>query len=310
MLGSLIYAIIWMSPLLPLGHQASLRWLRNDGSTTCISEHELAAAVTARLGGSPKQVTRSALVIDGEIAPSATGWRVVIHTTDAHGAVLGQRELNEAAADCRAIDDKLVLVIALIVDPELLDAVAVPPVAPNRGEVVAPRAPWQFGASVAAVTSRGMLPGFGFGASVAAVIEPPHAWPLELGATLWPRTRGFAAPGGATFLQLTGGGALCPRLVARVSACIGAQAGELRATGFGYDQNESQRQFLFDATAELRLNWSLRAGPLPIGARIGVGTWVPLSRPRFVFRDAGRDVPIYQPAPASLVSELVLWAHF
>lgn len=310
MLGSLIYAIVWMSPVLPLGHQASLRWLQGEGATSCISEHELAAAVTARLGGSPKQVTRSALVIEGEIAPNAAGWRVAIHTTDAHGAVLGQRELNEAAADCRAIDDKLVLVIALIVDPELLDAVAVPTVAAKRAVVVAPGAPWQFGAAVAAVTSRGMLPGFGFGAAIAAVIEPPHGWPIELGATLWPRARGFAAPGGATFLQLTGGAALCPRLVARVSACIGAQAGELRATGFGYDQNQSQRQFLVDATAELRLDWSLRDGPLAIGARIGVGAWVPFSRPRFVFRAGGQDVPVYQPASASLVSELALWAHF
>ncbi|MEP6860271.1 MAG: hypothetical protein ABJE66_06615 [Deltaproteobacteria bacterium] len=200
--------------------------------------------------------------------------------------------------------------IALIVDPELLDAVAVPPVTITRAVVVAARAPWQFGAAVAAVTSRGMLPGFGFGAAVAAMMEPPQVWPIELSATLWPRDREFAAPGGATFLQLTGGAALCPRLVAGVSACLGAQAGELRAIGFGYDQNQSQRQFLVDATAELRLDWSLRDGPLAIGARIGIGTWVPFSRPRFVFRDAGQDVPVYQPASASLVSELALWAHF
>jgi len=307
MLGSLMVAIMWMSPPLPLGHDVSLRWIQGAGATTCIGERDLAAAVAARLGDkAAAHGVASGLVIDGEISPSASGWNAEIHTADAHGAALGQRELREPAADCRAIDDKLVLVIALIVDPELLDEVAAP-VSAHRAVEAVPRAPWRFGGGVSALAARGLLPGFGFGTALAAVIEPPRGWPIEIGATLWPRDRGLAGPGGATFLQLTGGAALCPRLVGPVSVCVGAQAGEVRARGFGYDQNELRHELVVDATAALRVEWHFHDA---IGARVSAGAWVPLSRPRFVFQQGGADVQVYQPSVAALVTEIALFAQF
>src|SRR5262249_53764550 len=150
----------------------------------------LAAAVIARLGGAAARDGAGGVVIDGEVAPSATGWRAAIRTTNARGELLGQRELREPAADCRAFDDKLVLVVALIVDPELLDE---PAAARSQAAVVgAPDVPWRFGAAASVLAARGLLPGFAFGTAVAAVLEPPRGWPIELGATLWPYDRGFA----------------------------------------------------------------------------------------------------------------------
>src|SRR5664279_1730649 len=217
MFGSLAFAIIWMTPL-TIGHDVALQWVQHDGASTCIGDRELAAAVTARLGNAGAH-GQTKLVIAGEIAPSGSGWTAAIHTADEHGVVLGQRDLHEPAADCRALDDKLVLVLALIIDPELLDEAPAPPTpapAPptiERVVQVAPKPPWHFGASVAGLASRGMLPGFGFGTAITAQIEPPRGWPIEISATLWPHDRADAAAGGATLLQLTGGLALCPRLV-------------------------------------------------------------------------------------------------
>jgi hypothetical protein len=69
MLGSLLLAIIWMSPPLPLGHHASLQWTQREGANTCIGESDLAAAVVARLGGAAGHSGIGGIVIDGEIAP-------------------------------------------------------------------------------------------------------------------------------------------------------------------------------------------------------------------------------------------------
>ncbi|HET9991025.1 MAG TPA: hypothetical protein VFQ65_20980, partial [Kofleriaceae bacterium] len=176
MFGALASAIIWMAPLL-VGHDVALRWIQSEGASACIGDRELAAAVTARLGGASNH-GRARIVISGDIAPAGSGWTAAIRTEDDHGGVLGQRDLHESSSDCRAIDDKLVLVIALIIDPDLLDETPVPTVT-KPAAVIVPREPWRFGAGVAALASRGMLPGFGFGTAVVAMISPPHVWPIE-----------------------------------------------------------------------------------------------------------------------------------
>jgi hypothetical protein len=325
MFGSLALAIIWMSPPVLVGPDVTLRWTQREGAAACIDDRALAAAVTARLGGAPDR-GHSRIVIDGEIAPvepaaAGAGWTAAIRTADARGHALGERELHETAADCHAIDDKLVLVIALIIDPALLDsAPASPPppaspASPERPRAIAatsiavppPREPWRFGASVAALATGGMLPGIAFGSAIAVRLDPPRGWPVELSATVWPRDRAFAAAGGATLLELTGGAAVCPHVVGPVSACVGAQAGEVRARGFGYDQNQLQHELVVDGTVELRLDWRLGAA---LGARVGAAAWVPVSRPRFVVQESSADVMVYQPAVVALVSGITVWTRF
>jgi hypothetical protein len=274
-----------------IDHDVAMKW-RHDAA--CIDDRELARAVTARLGSTPER-GRARIVIDGEITPSASGWTAAIRTTDARGHVLGQRELHETGADCHAIDDTLVLVIALIVDPDLLAEQAAP----------LPREPWQYGAEVSALVARGLIPGFGFGTSITATIGPPWG-SIEISGVVWPRDHAEAAPGGAEMLQLTGGVAVCPRLVGPVSACVGAQAGELRARGFGYDQNLLEHELVVDGTSELRLD--LKLGKL--GVRLGAGAWVPLLRPRFVFARGDANVMVFQPAAAAVVSEIAFWVRF
>ncbi len=286
----------------------ALRWTSASG---CIGDRELADAVTARLGRADHP-GRASIVIDGSIAPSETGWTASIRTSDEHGAVLGQRDLHEPAANCREIDDKLVLVLALIIDPELFEEPAqtpTPPTPPPRRArpVVTARAPWRFGASVVGLVAAGMLPGVAVGTGLAATIEPSNAWPIEIAAILWPYDRAIAAPGGVKMLELTGGVAICPHLVGTLSACVGAQAGEVRARGYGYDRNQLQHELVADGTLMLRLERRFAPG---LGARLDAGVWVPISRPKFVTRAGTTDMVVYQPAPAAFVSAIALWTQF
>jgi hypothetical protein len=160
--------------------------------------------------------------------------------------------------------------------------------------------------SVAALAAGGVLPGVAFGTEVAARLEPPRGWPIELSATLWPYDRARAASGGATLFELTGGAAVCPHVVGPVSACAGVQAGEVRARGFGFDQDQLQHELVVDGTVELRLDWRLGA---ELGLRLGAAAWVPASRPRFVVHETG-DVMVYQPAVVALVSGITVWKQF
>src|SRR5207244_1511731 len=115
---------------------------------------------------------------------------------------------------------------------------------------------WRFGADAGVLAAYGLLPGLTFGALLAVALEPPRGWPIELSLAIWPYDRGYAAPGGARFLELTAGVALCPWLAGRrVSACAGLQAGAVRAAGFGFDRDERQLDAIADATLELRLDW-------------------------------------------------------
>jgi hypothetical protein len=100
---------------------------------------------------------------------------------------------------------------------------------------------------------------------------------------------------------------VCPRLVGSVSACAGVEAGEVRAQGFGYSQNQLQHELLVDGTVALRLDWPIGRDA---GARFGAGAWIPVSRPRFVFHEANADIMVYQPAVVAAVTEIALWTRF
>src|SRR5688572_24899885 len=95
-----------------------LRWTRGPGAESCIDAQMLATAVEERLGRVvfAEQAT-PAVIIEAHVARATAGWHVAIAVRSADGKPLGARELDEPAADCRALDEALSLVIALIVDP-------------------------------------------------------------------------------------------------------------------------------------------------------------------------------------------------
>lgn len=98
---------------------SSLSWVRLPGAESCISTRALAEAVEARLR---RPVIISAaqadLSIEGRISPLESGFRAVVVVSSPDGAVLGERTIDQEVDDCRVLDERLALVIAVMIDPE------------------------------------------------------------------------------------------------------------------------------------------------------------------------------------------------
>ncbi|WP_437736501.1 hypothetical protein [Sorangium sp. So ce1335] len=100
---------------------SSLAWVRMPGAEACIDARTLALAVERRLGRVAfVPPTLGEVAIEGRIERSQESgvWRATIRVFGAGGAAIGSREIEAAHVDCRAIDDQLELVIALLVDPD------------------------------------------------------------------------------------------------------------------------------------------------------------------------------------------------
>ena len=103
-----------------------LNWVRLPGAEQCLGWKELAARVEARLDATLFQrPTDAELSLDGYVAPrEGGGFAARLAVIDAQGEVLGERTLESKEPSCRALDDAIVLVIAVTLDPDsrLLDA--------------------------------------------------------------------------------------------------------------------------------------------------------------------------------------------
>lgn len=99
----------------------ALNWVREPGAETCMSSQMLARAIEQLLGPVFERPAEAELAIEGRIARDehAASWHVSIRVTDAHGAVLGTRELSSSDASCHAVDAQVVLVIGMAIDPEI-----------------------------------------------------------------------------------------------------------------------------------------------------------------------------------------------
>jgi hypothetical protein len=97
---------------------AALNWVRLSGAGACIGAVELAERVEQRLERSVFVVDSAALLsVDGSVQPLASGFAVRLALSDRAGQVLGERALQSADADCRKLDEAIVLVIALTLSP-------------------------------------------------------------------------------------------------------------------------------------------------------------------------------------------------
>jgi hypothetical protein len=257
------------------------------------------------------------LYIEGRIDRTAEppGWRAQIRTSDAAGGVLGERELVDAGADCRVVDDELALIVALIIDP---DAVMVarappppeaPPAAPPSGvtAAVAPptaeapaRAgrPWRLAVAGSGIAALGLLPGAALGGRIGATVGPPWSWPVELAAALFADGDVARAAGGSRFSLIQGSAGVCPSVLPVLTVCGGVALGRLHARGFGFDLNEERIELRVDAGVDARL-------VIPLGGRfhgfLGLGGWVALARPRFVYEQGagGPRAELYRPPPVA-----------
>jgi hypothetical protein len=291
---------------------SSLGWVRLPGAEACIGARDLAQAVEQRLARpvfvSPAQAD---VLIEGRIepappgpSPGPAGFRAHLTLSDASGAVLGTRDLEAPDVACRALDEQLALVVALLIDP---DALAVkpappPPVVVERVFVPVPvtppppaREPWRDSLSVGPAFSLGLLPRAGFGLSLRGEITPPSLFPFEIGGAVW--LDGRAEPAGAVspsakgaVLSLAYGliGA-CPlswrQGGTHLRACAELEIGAIRSVGYGFTSGSGlgQEQPIVQASLAGRVSRRL-VGPLEIG--LGLALAVPLHRVRFFYTDA------------------------
>jgi len=316
---------------------SSLSWVRLDGAESCIATPTLAQRVETRLARkvfvSPSEADVS---VEGHVSRerSPAGWRAVITVRDATGALLGTREVRSAEASCSSLDDPIALVVSVLIDAETHPDAgagsgangpappapsAPPPQVVVRRERVyvpvperAPR-PWRFEGGAAAAGALGLLPNAALGVDVAALLEPPGFWGIELSGAYWFPAKVPAEGEAYTDVALVYGQlALCPLRWARDRAalrlCAGAQVGSVRSRGVGFDRELSNESVVVNAVLPTRLSIRI-AGPLFVTA--GAALVVAIVRPELTYGAAdGSTRTIFRAPPLAGVFELGLAVHF
>jgi hypothetical protein len=313
----------------PPPRTSSLSWVRLPGAEACIDLRSLAEAVERRLGR-PAFVrpTLGDLAIEARIEPTAgaEGWRATILVVDAAGRRVGLRELRSDQAVCRAIDDELELVMALLIDPDaalaplvtppptfvapMPVAIAPPPViCPPPPAPPPPASPWRVGAEAGPIAGLGLLPGgVGVGVQLRAHVAPPRGPSFELGGALWLDRAVHTTHADPAFSLAYGWLSVCPVDLdvrgSALSACAGAQVGALSVGAPALPSVFHQEQLVFSLAAEARLRRRF-VGPL-LGS-FGLGLAVPTVRDRFYFTDpAGTRHDVFQASPVAALLDLGL----
>jgi hypothetical protein len=272
-----------------------LQWIRAAGADSCIDRAELASRVEgtvgrgvlghAAAGGASASAAAgagagAATLVRGEIGPDAAGggWLAVV---ELKGDRAQRRELRLAAGDCRAFDESLVLVVALMVD-------AASPAAHARPLALAPPRP---GATVSvgveAALASGMLPGTAVGIGLASEVAVPPLWPVAVWFDAWPVSDVLAGASGGRLGAWTAGLALCPRPWAdaawEVLVCGGGSAGAVQSDGVGLDVSSSHVRPYVQAEARAGARVRL-AGPLFL--RLEAGAGLPVARDAYTYTQA------------------------
>jgi hypothetical protein len=290
----------------------SLSWVRMPGAEDCVTGKKLSRAVEERLHrpvlGAPAE---SDVAIEGFIEKTEEGtFHAVVTITDAHGKLIGKRELEEAS--CQDMDDPLALAIALMIDPDAAfsaTAATAPPRPRERasGSSVPPpkpaKLPPSFGGFVSAGITFGfsnMLPGTtAEGLWIIGAVTPPNLFPFELGAHLFRDQTIALAPGiSAAVSRATVDLFACPldlRVnVIGVGACAGLQVGTLKTYGGGLDGLVHQQQAVVDAAARGHLDlFFLHRFALRLMPALGV----PLIRDYFEYQKNGSTFPAFRLSP-------------
>ncbi|HEY6560232.1 MAG TPA: hypothetical protein VI072_23265 [Polyangiaceae bacterium] len=313
----------------------ALGWDGGAQGAACLQPAELEEAVEARLGRvvfSGNGEASARLTVNYVEPLAAEGWRVSIAIAESDDTIWGERSLSTPEGDCRALDDPLILAVALMVDSELMRARtrAVPqheqpaeaprPAAPPPAVETAPGfAAWRRetlelkGAlQVGPVLGQGVLPNSAWGVHVAGSVSAGILPPLRVRADLFLPQRVALAPAGHLELsRFTLGAGLCPAHESRIyelGACAGLSAAILRTSSTGLVQS---RRFIrttavFDAS--LRGNWVF-APSWTVGVESGIG--VPLERPVYVYERPGlADQSVFRTSPVTFSATVALGARF
>lgn len=285
------------------GSPRALLAVSGDARANCISAQALEERVEADMGSDIFTRDSPALVIRIVWTSLEGRWGAEIRAETLAGARYGTRRLAERSANCRELDDALVLVLGLILD-EMLElppplkqettSESAPPAKTEtrRTEAVVLHAPersgvsrtesakaagsgeWLIGAE-GRVSAR-ILPRLAPG----VVLSVGHQWnstlrtgvsaELMLPQEISTSSRDSVEFDGARALLFT-----CVQLgdTLRIGPCLGALLTTVRAQGQGFEQNYAQRAWLWGGQGELRAVFPHgRRMRLTLAAAIGVNT--------------------------------------
>jgi hypothetical protein len=97
----------------------ALHWSRGAGASSCIDPHTLALRITALTGPVLVDAAEADVSIEGHVTRSARGvFEVRVTATGRDGVARGTRNL-EHKDDCRALDDAVAFVVAVMIEPDL-----------------------------------------------------------------------------------------------------------------------------------------------------------------------------------------------
>jgi hypothetical protein len=288
-----------------------LEHVLHAGAKQCQSASDLTRAVEARLR---RRVFVPALEADlfAQVRAHREKARYVIEVRleDREGRLLGRRRLETGARHCSALDDSLALVLSLAADvprarpeqagptppvtkvpassspPTLATAVSIP------AATHSPRLSFGVQPSLGVAVSAGLLPRLGVGAQARLQLRPPNFWPVVLNGTYW-RGQRLGAEAGADFALRTLQLWICPWTSqlgrVEVELCVDQLIGVVKATGFGFDQDQPTERWL----AALGMGASGRYPAGPLFLSVSGSLLVPLVQRRYFFKD-GVDVTLHQ----------------
>lgn len=321
----------------PAPRLASLAWVRAPGAESCIGPVALSQAVAQKLGRDAIAApSRSSLAIEGHIERVDGAWRATLAVVTEAGEVQGLRELRSEAPDCRALDEAIALVMALLIEPGAAlgpahgappppapatprPAPAAPPAAPSPPVVTTPSVPpppvepWRIESAVGLVVGVGLLPGEAATGVRGDVRITPPGWPaIEIGGAYWPSRPGGTGTVGANFSLGWGSLSLCPTLLEGdgngLRICFGSVLGALVADTTGLSPPAHKDQLVFYPDLALRYQ-RLLVGPLTVSA--GAGVLIPTERPTFYYLDtSGQRQNVFQQAPLAGTFDLALGLRF
>jgi hypothetical protein len=302
---------------------SSLAWVRLEGAESCIAAPALAQSVEARLG---RKVFVSAsdadITVEGTIgrAPKA-GFRAQLRVTAKDGTILGSRDVETRAASCDAIDEKLSLIVSVLIDPDASMAPEeTPPPAPAPPQAViererivvvhdephAPPPPWRFELSVGVMGTVGLQPDIGLAFAPSVLLTPPRFWGIRAGGGIAATTSTDAKGGASADASLAHGTlALCPLATrgGRVEAlaCAGALVGALRARGIGFDTTTTTSSLVAGPFAMGRASLKI-VGPLVTS--LGLNLVVPIAHAEIGYLTASGENALFRTSAIGAMAEL------
>ncbi len=298
----------------------------------CISAAEVERGVAQRLGR-PAFRAPPDLVLRGTLTSAAAGARAELElrtmglAAGQHGVLVGRRVLSMPGADCRQLDQALLLVASLMLD---VPREELPPPPPGPAESAArapteraqavtplgtplrlpepppPTTPWGYALYAAGSAGAGLMPLPAFGAELGVVLTPPSFWAVDSGL-LFQHGQLSEGSAGLRLNALAWGIAACP-LHAELELCALQRVGVTWVSGAGLDENRSTRRIRAEVGAAVRYQIAFSraqpgtAGPA-LSAVVGLEGVVPLVQDRYVYQQARSGelgaLELFKVAPAA-----------